>query len=306
MVERYGVESIRSPAASRRCANLASSSPSSPRCADRGRADRPRDDDQRGDAAPRSPTGSVPPGCAGSTSASTRSIVSGSPAMTRRDELEPCVLDGIDRRAGRRIRSGEDQRRRDARERRRDRRPRHGSGGPPSRCGSSSGCRSTPAAAGTSTRSSARTRSWPASTPCIPLEQVAAPGRAPADRWRYRDGGGTVGVIPSVTKPFCGDCDRVRAHRRRAVPHVPVRHRRDRPSRPPCAAARRRPARRPHRVGRCRQVGRPPHQPGRLRPPRPLDVPDRRLSVPGRPRLRRGARGPVTRIPQTTRIMGPG
>ena len=24
------------------------------------------------------------------------------------------------------------------------------------------------------------------------------------------DGGGTVGVIPSVTKPFCGDCDRVR------------------------------------------------------------------------------------------------
>jgi cyclic pyranopterin phosphate synthase len=43
-----------------------------------------------------------------------------------------------------------------------------------------------------------------------PLEQVAARGAAPADRWRYRDGGGTVGVIPSVTKPFCGDCDRVR------------------------------------------------------------------------------------------------
>ena len=43
-----------------------------------------------------------------------------------------------------------------------------------------------------------------------PLEQVAARGAAPADRWRYRDGAGTVGVIPSVTKPFCGDCDRVR------------------------------------------------------------------------------------------------
>jgi cyclic pyranopterin phosphate synthase len=43
-----------------------------------------------------------------------------------------------------------------------------------------------------------------------PLEQVPARGAAPADRWRYRDGGGTVGVIPSVTKPFCGDCDRVR------------------------------------------------------------------------------------------------
>jgi GTP 3',8-cyclase len=43
-----------------------------------------------------------------------------------------------------------------------------------------------------------------------PLDQVAARGAAPADRWRYRDGGGTVGVIPTVTKPFCGDCDRVR------------------------------------------------------------------------------------------------
>jgi cyclic pyranopterin phosphate synthase len=43
-----------------------------------------------------------------------------------------------------------------------------------------------------------------------PLEQVASRGAAPADRWRYVDGGGTIGVIPSVTKPFCGDCDRVR------------------------------------------------------------------------------------------------
>ena len=42
------------------------------------------------------------------------------------------------------------------------------------------------------------------------LEPVAARGAAPADRWRYVDGLGTVGVIPSVTKPFCGDCDRVR------------------------------------------------------------------------------------------------
>jgi GTP 3',8-cyclase len=43
-----------------------------------------------------------------------------------------------------------------------------------------------------------------------PLEQMPARGAAPADRWRYLDGRGTVGVIPSVTKPFCGDCDRVR------------------------------------------------------------------------------------------------
>jgi len=44
----------------------------------------------------------------------------------------------------------------------------------------------------------------------FPLEPVAARGAAPANRWRYLDGKGSVGVIPSVTKPFCGDCDRVR------------------------------------------------------------------------------------------------
>jgi len=43
-----------------------------------------------------------------------------------------------------------------------------------------------------------------------PLEQIPARGAAPADRWRYLDGIGTVGVIPSVSQPFCGDCDRVR------------------------------------------------------------------------------------------------
>jgi cyclic pyranopterin phosphate synthase len=43
-----------------------------------------------------------------------------------------------------------------------------------------------------------------------PLEPVPARGSAPADRWRYLDGKGEVGVIPTVTRPFCGDCDRVR------------------------------------------------------------------------------------------------
>lgn len=42
------------------------------------------------------------------------------------------------------------------------------------------------------------------------LIPVEARGAAPADTWRYADGAGTVGVIPTVTKPFCGDCDRVR------------------------------------------------------------------------------------------------
>jgi cyclic pyranopterin phosphate synthase len=33
---------------------------------------------------------------------------------------------------------------------------------------------------------------------------------APATRYRYLDGHGTVGVIASVTRPFCGHCDRIR------------------------------------------------------------------------------------------------
>jgi cyclic pyranopterin phosphate synthase len=31
-----------------------------------------------------------------------------------------------------------------------------------------------------------------------------------ARRWRYRDGSGEIGVIASVTQPFCRDCTRAR------------------------------------------------------------------------------------------------
>jgi cyclic pyranopterin phosphate synthase len=31
-----------------------------------------------------------------------------------------------------------------------------------------------------------------------------------ARRWRYVDGSGEIGVIASVTQPFCGDCTRAR------------------------------------------------------------------------------------------------
>ena len=49
------------------------------------------------------------------------------------------------------------------------------------------------------------------STPSCPLEPVEPnyPGEVAA-RWRYRDGGGEIGVISSVTQPFCGDCTRAR------------------------------------------------------------------------------------------------
>jgi GTP 3',8-cyclase len=45
----------------------------------------------------------------------------------------------------------------------------------------------------------------------LPLEPVAPSYRGEvARRWRYRDGGGEIGVIASVTEPFCGDCTRAR------------------------------------------------------------------------------------------------
>ncbi|HVN51503.1 MAG TPA: GTP 3',8-cyclase MoaA [Acidimicrobiales bacterium] len=43
-----------------------------------------------------------------------------------------------------------------------------------------------------------------------PLEAVPTRGPEPAERFRYRDGGGEIGVIASVTHKFCGSCDRVR------------------------------------------------------------------------------------------------
>jgi cyclic pyranopterin phosphate synthase len=45
----------------------------------------------------------------------------------------------------------------------------------------------------------------------LPLEPVDPAYRGEvANRWRYRDGSGEIGVISSVTQPFCGDCTRAR------------------------------------------------------------------------------------------------
>jgi cyclic pyranopterin phosphate synthase len=43
----------------------------------------------------------------------------------------------------------------------------------------------------------------------FPLEPIAR-GHEPAERFRYLDGAGEVGVIPTVTRPFCEQCDRIR------------------------------------------------------------------------------------------------
>jgi cyclic pyranopterin phosphate synthase len=45
----------------------------------------------------------------------------------------------------------------------------------------------------------------------FPLEPVEPAYRGEvARRWRYADGAGEIGVIASVTQPFCGDCTRAR------------------------------------------------------------------------------------------------
>ncbi|MCC6609130.1 MAG: GTP 3',8-cyclase MoaA [Burkholderiales bacterium] len=47
-----------------------------------------------------------------------------------------------------------------------------------------------------------------AEMPLVPVDP-AYPGEV-AERWRYRDGSGEIGVISSVTQAFCRDCTRVR------------------------------------------------------------------------------------------------
>ena len=45
----------------------------------------------------------------------------------------------------------------------------------------------------------------------FPLDAIDANYRGEvAERWRYRDGGGEIGVIASVTQAFCRDCSRAR------------------------------------------------------------------------------------------------
>ena len=44
-----------------------------------------------------------------------------------------------------------------------------------------------------------------------PIEAVfAGPGAAPAERYRFRDGRGEIGIVASVTRPFCASCNRLR------------------------------------------------------------------------------------------------
>ena len=85
------------------------------------------------------------------------------------------------------------------------------SAAPATRCASSSTWTSARRTAGASTTSFRRRRSSSAISAEFPLEPVEPGYRGEvAKRWRYADGGGEVGVISSVTQPFCGDCTRAR------------------------------------------------------------------------------------------------
>jgi cyclic pyranopterin phosphate synthase len=45
----------------------------------------------------------------------------------------------------------------------------------------------------------------------MPLEPIESNYKGEvAERYRYRDGSGEIGIISSVTKPFCGTCTRMR------------------------------------------------------------------------------------------------
>lgn len=44
----------------------------------------------------------------------------------------------------------------------------------------------------------------------FPLAPVGQRDHEPAERYRYLDGAGELGVVASVTRPFCDTCDRVR------------------------------------------------------------------------------------------------
>ena len=58
----------------------------------------------------------------------------------------------------------------------------------------------------------ARARGLRADRAVWPLEAVGRrpDGPAPADRYRFVDGRGEIGLISSVTEPFCGTCNRLR------------------------------------------------------------------------------------------------
>ena len=123
----------------------------------------------------------------------------------------------------------------------------------------------------------------------FPLETEVAPGDTePATRYRYRDRAGDVGVIPSVTEPFCDNCDRVRVTAEGkfrtclfALDEFDLRAiLRDGDDAGDAERGRsdRRQTRGRDRAGRRDEVGGTPHRAGQFRAPLPVHEPDRRVA----------------------------
>ena len=129
----------------------------------------------------------------------------------------------------------------------------------------------------------------------FPLEPIDPGYRGEvAERWRYRDGGGEIGVISSVTQPFCGDCTRARlsAEGRLYTCLFGVRGHDLRALRP-----RRRLRRRAARRGRRRSGARAPTATRSSAPRRPRACPRSRCATSA---ARRGS--PGRRVESTTRV----
>ena len=56
-----------------------------------------------------------------------------------------------------------------------------------------------------------------------PLREIGRhQGSAPSVDYEFVDGRGDIGVIASVTEPFCSSCTRIAAHRRWQNRHLPI------------------------------------------------------------------------------------
>ena len=133
--------------------------------------------------------------------------------MTRRDAL-PRVLRGLEALAELpRGAPDQGQRRRDARlhRGRGAARSRASPASTPTRCASSSSCRSTPTTPGRPTACSPARRSARSSSSSWPLEPRRRASRTPPRASTASPtAAGSIGFINPVSEPFCGDCNRIR------------------------------------------------------------------------------------------------
>ena len=112
----------------------------------------------------------------------------------------------------------------------------------------------------------------------FPLEQMTSPRRGAGRPVAVPRRRGTVGVIPSVSKPFCGDCDRVRVTadgQFRTCLFATTEFDFRKLMR---GGATDDDARRGDPACGGHEVGRTPDQPGLVHPPEAHDEPDRRLT----------------------------